>query len=377
MCSNFYKIIHSYNIIREFIMSRLSNYPQNKSHKKLIILFTLLIIAILAGISLIEIKRKKQKQITINRYVVKAKNLLSSFSATPASKIKAQRLSGKVLYEKRKNATETYMKISLLLEKALTLNPKNQNIKNTLYQIYKEIAFLGIDSGDYILSHIAFQRCKLLDPSSEGQRVVKSWESEIAKRRLIQQKRRARYFYFLAMKSIEKEDREEAINCLKKVLYINPSHYKAHNEIGKVYQSKNELVLALKHYKKAIKLNPKDPEVQCNIGVIYSRKGDLKKSKEHFDKAIKLDRKYVIAYNDRGNINRDMGNIKAAFKDYSKAMKLDPKYPWAYYNRAMIYTKLKMPKRADEDFKKFVKLAPETPQAKKIKKYLKKKFQRN
>ena len=326
------------------------------------------------------------------------------------------------------------MEASVLLESALVELPGNYEIKNALFQIYREIGLLAMGGKNFMLSKVAFTRCKNIGNRDEAERWLSLLEEkkkthfEIDSSLFVQVKSHLQreevedaIIFLVASNDLgrdfanaclsrgkireKKGDKEGAVFDYKMATRFDPNLADAHNRLGYLWMGSERIEPALSEYNKAIALDSTNPEFYCNLGealktkgdmegamsnynkaielneryargycgrgIVWMHKGQAENAVPDFEKAIELDPRYAEAYNGRANTKKEKKDFQGALADYAKALEADPGFAWAYYNRAIIYVKQGKSKEADEDFLKFVKLAPNTPEASTIRNYLK------
>ncbi len=84
----------------------------------------------------------------------------------------------------------------------------------------------------------------------------------------------------------DKENYDIAIRDYTKIIEIDPNDAIAFNNRGAVYDGKGDYDTAIRDYNKAIELNPKLAETMANMGIAYEEKGDKKSARLWYEKAI-------------------------------------------------------------------------------------------
>ena len=111
--------------------------------------------------------------------------------------------------------------------------------------------------------------------------------------------------YNEALGYLEAWQLDEAEECLRKVIELDPEHARGFNKLG----------------------------------VVFARRGDLRQAEECFDQAIALDPQLGAAYSNLGNIYAERNWIDRAKAAYVKALVLDPGNPTATHNLGVLYRK--------------------------------------
>jgi len=108
--------------------------------------------------------------------------------------------------------------------------------------------------------------------------------------------------YEIARTIIKKGGHEEAIEILKKLLAIYPTHNTVHNDLGVLYFQKGDKEHALEHFKAALQHNPKDITARKNIADCYLNLGQI-------DEAVIIYEKILTDYPDDVETLLTIGNL--------------------------------------------------------------------
>ena len=101
----------------------------------------------------------------------------------------------------------------------------------------------------------------------------------------------------------DKQELDEAGECYKKALALDPNNSTAWNNLGSVHFDKNELDKAVKCYKKAFALDPKSSGAWNNLGDSYSERNELDEAGECYKKALELDPKSSAGWYNLGTVH--------------------------------------------------------------------------
>ena len=130
--------------------------------------------------------------------------------------------------------------------------------------------------------------------------------------------------FTLAFENHKKNNLKEAENLYKKVLKMNPNHFKSILYLGTLLGQTNKLDLAKPFLQKAIQINPNDIKVHNNLGMVFQELGEHQAAINSYEKAISINPNYIQAYFNLGNLQRELGNHQAAINCYKKAIQIDP-----------------------------------------------------
>lgn len=117
---------------------------------------------------------------------------------------------------------------------------------------------------------------------------------------------------------------------------INDSFEKTYTNRAVSKTSIGDLDGAILDYNIAIKLNSNERAALNNLGFIYKSKGDNILALEYFEKAIISDMEYPMGYHNRAVVKYEMGDIEGAFKDLNLALSLSPEDQSIKYTLSVI-----------------------------------------
>lgn len=152
-----------------------------------------------------------------------------------------------------------------------------------------------------------------------------------------------------AIKYIEIDDREKAINDYTKAIELVPNFYTAYNARGTSYQKTGLHDKAIKDFTKAIELKKDYYLAYINRGKSFNEKGEYDKAISDFTEAIALDAGYYKAYYYLGISYCKKDEFEKSLSFFNKAIRLKPNYARAYFERCDVLLKLDKEKEAYED----------------------------
>ena len=130
---------------------------------------------------------------------------------------------------------------------------------------------------------------------------------------------------------------EEAEQCCRKVLNLQPQAHGAHLNLANILMAKNQFGQARLHFEKALSLNPNDPQTLTNLGNLCLKEGLFSAAIEHFKRALRADPNLAEAHNNLGTAFRETGEKNQAESCFQRAIQLRPNYTDAYTNLANLY----------------------------------------
>ena len=140
------------------------------------------------------------------------------------------------------------------------------------------------------------------------------------------------------------------------VIKVEPTNYKAHNNIGVILLKLGNLDEAEVSFRKAVEINPKFVVAHYNLGVIQSNLLKFNEAEKSYKKAIEFKKDYVEAYSNLGSVYLKLKDFSKAEENFNKAIKLNPRFPVGHYNLAVIQEKLKKFDEAEKNYKKAIEL---------------------
>jgi tetratricopeptide (TPR) repeat protein len=112
--------------------------------------------------------------------------------------------------------------------------------------------------------------------------------------------------------------------------------------------------------RKALKVDPDYDEAHYNLGYIYSGKGKFALAEKHLKRAIEIDPKYVLAYRELGSLLlRQKDRTKEAITLLRRALDYNPNDQWSRAHLANALWTLRKLKAADEQYRRLMELCPD------------------
>jgi len=124
----------------------------------------------------------------------------------------------------------------------------------------------------------------------------------------------------------------EALACYNRALAINPDYYLAHNNIADAMHRLGRLDEAVDACRKAIALSPLLPYPHNNLGLSLSNLGKYDEAKVSLRKALEIMPDYLEALNNLGNILKQEGDYEGAISCYRRAIAINPRFVGSYNN---------------------------------------------
>lgn len=134
----------------------------------------------------------------------------------------------------------------------------------------------------------------------------------------------SREAFEISEETARKDEYIEQIDGYKKVLQLDSTYAKAHNNIAVAYYYEGDLDSAMYHLKKAIQYNRNYPEAINNMAILYKINEDYETAIKLFLRALTLKPRYVAALNNLGEtyyLNKEMDNANRVF---NTVLELEP-----------------------------------------------------
>jgi len=178
---------------------------------------------------------------------------------------------------------------------------------------------------------------------------------------------------------------QEAIGVYRELLAIEPTHLRARNNLGVLYDSMGDCRRALAEYQAAEELDPDDVRLQCNIaavlaslgrygeaeaklmqalntdpkntdarenlGLVYFKKGLYAEAAVELRRAAELETERASAFLYLGEALNHLNDIDAAMEALERSVEIKPS-PRAYYTMGILYDRRKRPDLARAMYRK-------------------------
>ncbi len=155
----------------------------------------------------------------------------------------------------------------------------------------------------------------------------------------------------------------DGITLWKDALEKTPHSFRAYGLLGEAYLEKGLFDKAIDSFKTSLSINPEQGEIYNDLGIILYRKGRVKESLKTFKDGIKFEPRMPELYNNLGNIYYKIGEYQKSVDMYKKAIQIRPEFGRAYGNLGSIYFILKDYERARYYYQKAVEIDPENIKA--------------
>jgi Flp pilus assembly protein TadD len=157
--------------------------------------------------------------------------------------------------------------------------------------------------------------------------------------------------YEKALDEKKKGKLESAVKLLEEAIRVAPNFYRAHNNLGIIYQSLKRYPDAEKEYKRSRELNAKSERPLVNLGGLYIEQADLQKNNaesagqildqalDALEAAVKINPRSASAYYLLGSANYRSSFLEEAEAAFKKAHDLDQNLSRVHLLLANIYVR--------------------------------------
>ncbi|RQV96128.1 MAG: tetratricopeptide repeat protein [Calditrichaeota bacterium] len=196
-------------------------------------------------------------------------------------------------------------------ESATNLNPN-------YYEAHNNRGYMLFLLDRYNEALSAFSKALNINPNYEPAQKNRKLVQNIALGNLRQEA------FDLGEKIAGKDDYEEQIPGYRKVLELDSTYAKGHNNLGAAYYYAGNLDSAYYHIRKAIHYHKDYPEAINNLAILYKANGDYETAIKLFLKALALKPKYISALNNLGDTYSLKNEKQNAERVYKTVLELDP-----------------------------------------------------
>jgi len=155
-----------------------------------------------------------------------------------------------------------------------------------------------------------------------------------------------------------KNELDIAVGDLNDAIRLDPTHAWVYNWRGILWREKKEYEKAIADHTEAIKLEPGNSLSYVNRALALLDAKQYDKAIDDFNQAIRFDPENARNFNKRGWTRYCMGDYDKAIADFDQALGLDPQLEDAYTNRGMTWFAKNDQNKAIEDFSHALKLDP-------------------
>jgi tetratricopeptide (TPR) repeat protein len=156
---------------------------------------------------------------------------------------------------------------------------------------------------------------------------------------------------------------DEAIECSKQAIGVDPKNAEAHFNLASLLLSKSELKSSIAEFEKAIQINPKYTKAQINLATALMQDGQTDKAIIHASEAVKIDPNNVDAHLNLAMALEQQDKLNEAEREFRCAIKLQPEFAEAHYELGNILVKQGRLEEAAAEYQEVLKIDPQNAQA--------------
>ena len=164
--------------------------------------------------------------------------------------------------------------------------------------------------------------------------------------------------FALAVQNHQKNNLQVAEKLYKKVLNIDPDHFKSIHLLGTLSAQIKNLDQAKQLLNKAITINPNFSDAHYNLGIVLKELKEYKKEMACYEKAIQINPNFASAHNNLGNVLKELKEYKKAINSYQKAIQINPNYVHAHNNLGLVFHGLGDYQKAKSCYEKAIQINP-------------------
>jgi protein O-GlcNAc transferase len=152
---------------------------------------------------------------------------------------------------------------------------------------------------------------------------------------------------------------DQAIDCFRRVLELQPDHADAHNNLGNAFLNRGELDAALASYQRAVEVNPEFAAAYYNLGTAFQKAGSLDVAMACHRKALTIQPEFWEAHSALGAALAKEGKFDEAIEAYHRAIEIAPHAATPHNNLGASLREMGRLDEALAEFWRAVELNPE------------------
>ena len=125
---------------------------------------------------------------------------------------------------------------------------------------------------------------------------------------------------------------QNSFTLYKHTVSITYHNYVMHNNLGDIFQQRDDLTRAIQQYQLAVKSNPTFDKGLTNLGNALRIAGDVTAAEDYLRQAIDVSPKNAVCLNNLGILLQETARMQEAIDCYQQALKHDPHYNSALNN---------------------------------------------
>jgi len=147
----------------------------------------------------------------------------------------------------------------------------------------------------------------------------------------------------------------------KKILDVQPEHFKALYLLGSLNVQQGNHLDALRYLTKALELKPNYSRTHNSVGLALSGLQKYEQAVNFFSQAIQLDNNYTEAYFNMGEVLNSLGQSEHAVTVFECVIGINPEYYQAYIKLGNTCKRLGQISKAEYHLRKAIEIKPQVP----------------
>lgn len=222
---------------------------------------------------------------------------------------------------------EEYAKAASVLEKAVSEQPQNRQIRLSLAQSYGQ-------AGQHALAIDQYERLLEADSNNwqyhlalgEQYEAEQNYEQAFTHYGQVAEVAPERYDGYVAQADIYRdlERYDEAIESYQRALEVDPNVWWVRILLGQSYEAQEMWDRAIEQFQAAIELNPNVPAPFLEMGRVARAQGDYEEALTWLEAALEVQPNHVATVLEMGQIYVDMGECGEAVTRFLRVLELQP-----------------------------------------------------
>ncbi|MFW5895571.1 MAG: tetratricopeptide repeat protein [archaeon] len=115
---------------------------------------------------------------------------------------------------------------------------------------------------------------------------------------------------------------DEAEKYLRQILEIDSEYINAHNNLGVIFDEREQYDDAEKHYRQALEIDPEYKQAHLSLGSLFVKKDEYDKAENHYQQALEINPEDVTTIQNLSELKIIIGDFKESYDLSQKALNL-------------------------------------------------------
>ncbi len=156
---------------------------------------------------------------------------------------------------------------------------------------------------------------------------------------------------------------DEAVDCMRQAIQLQPQAAKQHNDLGVMLASKSRWAEAEQCFRAVLDIEPNHAGAWNNLGIVLEHHGRPDDAIRCFQSALRADPTFADAHNSWGNALKSAGRIEEAVEQYRQAVQTQADSAEWHYNLAGGLRQLGRLEEAIHSYQEAIQLRPDFVEA--------------